>query len=137
MVFRELDEDKSGALEPAEFKKALKQCLGMDLEEADFAKLWACLDRDGNGVIDYQEFVGDMSDIDHRVGHMLGDPRAQQKIMASVFQAQAAPRVERPKNAPKQMFATTEELLSFIGSKIYEKAKNIGKVFRSFDENKD
>ena len=137
-VFRELDQDKSGALEPAEFKLALKQCLGIDLEQADFDRLMACLDRDGDGVIDYHEFVGDMADIDHRVGHILGDPRAQQKIMASVFKKGAdAPRQERVKNTSKRMFKTKEELLNFIATKIHDKSKHIRKVYRSFDEDKN
>eukprot|EP01052_Picozoa_sp_SAG31_P012385 SAG31_NODE_723_length_12568_cov_3.102494_5_plen_658_part_00 len=140
MVFRELDEDKSGALEPEEFKKALKDCLGMDLEQTDFDRLMDCLDRDGSGAIDYQEFVVDMADIDQKVGHQLGDPRGQQKIMAEVFRKGPPPaRVERAPRAPqaKHSFKTQDELVHYVCTKIYEKSHHIRKVFRSFDENKD
>merc|ERR1719231_182476 len=100
-----------------------------------------CLDRDGNGAIDYQEFVVDMADIDQKVGHQLGDPRAQQKIMADVFRRGGPPpRVERPprnQQPSKHMFSTKEQLLEWVCTKIYEKSQHIRKVFRSFDEDKN
>ncbi|CAE7340371.1 scn4ab [Symbiodinium pilosum] len=62
MLFRELDEDGSGALDEQEFKRALKDprfkiwMAALDLQSSDAENLFKLLD-DGDGQISYQEFL--------------------------------------------------------------------------------
>ena len=55
-VFQKYDTDESGALDAPELKVALRQVLGADLSLDDCEKLVGAADRDGNGVVDFQEF---------------------------------------------------------------------------------
>ena len=55
-VFDKFDTDRSGALDVDELKIALRVLLGADLSVEDLKKLIDRADRDGNNVVDFQEF---------------------------------------------------------------------------------
>jgi Ca2+-binding EF-hand superfamily protein len=63
--FRIMDDDRTGALSLAEFKKAMAE-LNLDLQGRDIQNLFEYFDRDGNNEIAYNEFlrgvVGSMSE---------------------------------------------------------------------------
>ena len=55
-TFAVLDRDRSGQLDLAEFARGVSQCkLGIDAERV--AKLHGAFDRDGSGLISYDEFI--------------------------------------------------------------------------------
>eukprot|EP01043_Picozoa_sp_COSAG02_P020980 COSAG02_NODE_1052_length_14953_cov_6.064023_9_plen_404_part_00 len=62
-VFRRFDDDKSGQLSYAEFRKGLL-FMGLPLNDREFALLCKEVDNDGSGEIDYGEFVEDMKSDD-------------------------------------------------------------------------
>jgi Ca2+-binding EF-hand superfamily protein len=51
-----MDDDNSGYLDMGEFRKAIKD-FRIDLNEQEISSVFSCFDRDGNGTIDYDEFV--------------------------------------------------------------------------------
>ncbi len=55
-LFKSIDEDKSGTITVAEMRKALSQW-GHKISEADLSHLMSVADVDGDGLIDYNEFV--------------------------------------------------------------------------------
>ena len=55
-MFDKFDTDKSGALDADELKVALRVALGDDLSIEDCRGLVRSADRDGNGVVDFEEF---------------------------------------------------------------------------------
>ena len=55
-VFKIMDDNGSGTLDPYEFNKAI-QDFGVEMETKDLATLFRCFDIDGNGEIDFNEFV--------------------------------------------------------------------------------
>ena len=56
-VFVKFDTDRSGELDAAELKVALKVVLGADLGLDDCERLVRAVDVNGNGLIDYDEFA--------------------------------------------------------------------------------
>jgi Ca2+-binding EF-hand superfamily protein len=54
--FRIMDDNRSGSLDMAEFKKAIRD-FKVDIEEKDLENLFKAFDLNGNGDIDYDEFV--------------------------------------------------------------------------------
>lgn len=55
--FSEFDTDKNGKIDRTEFANFLEKKLGMSLSEDKIGRLLRVLDIDGNGTIEYQEFV--------------------------------------------------------------------------------
>mmetsp|Transcript_9123 Transcript_9123/g.15943 ORF Transcript_9123/g.15943 Transcript_9123/m.15943 type:complete len:479 (-) Transcript_9123:616-2052(-) len=55
-LFKSIDEDKSGTITVAEMRKALSQW-GHKISEAELSSLMSIADVDGDGLIDYNEFV--------------------------------------------------------------------------------
>ncbi len=55
-LFKGIDEDKSGTITVSEMRKALSQW-GHKISEAELASLMSIADVDGDGLIDYNEFV--------------------------------------------------------------------------------
>lgn len=51
-----MDLNQNGYIEPQEFRLGFKRC-GIALSDEDFKAVLAGFDQDGNGRIDYQEFV--------------------------------------------------------------------------------
>ena len=62
-VFRKFDDNKSGKLDYDEFRKGL-QFVGVPLNDKEFDMLCKEVDNDGNGDIDYLEFVQVLKDDD-------------------------------------------------------------------------
>lgn len=55
--FRTFDKDGSGALSPNELKQALLEVQGIDFNERDMETLIKRIDVDGDGEINYSEFL--------------------------------------------------------------------------------
>lgn len=54
--FRIMDDDGSGALNLAEFKKGIKEC-GLNVSDYDLIQLFNYFDKDKNGSISFDEFI--------------------------------------------------------------------------------
>jgi Ca2+-binding EF-hand superfamily protein len=54
--FRIIDDDNDDTLSLAEFKKAMKE-MNISLSDTELRKLFEHFDSDGNGGIDYDEFI--------------------------------------------------------------------------------
>ena len=54
--FKIMDDNGSGTLDPYEFNKAISD-FGIDIEQKDQMTLFKCFDYDGNGEIDFNEFI--------------------------------------------------------------------------------
>ena len=52
----QFDTDRSGALDADELKIALRVAMGAELSIEDCKQIIGDADRDGNGVVDFQEF---------------------------------------------------------------------------------
>ena len=55
--FKEFDKDGSGALSPDEVKIALREVQGVDYNEHEIAEIIKKIDIDGDGEINYSEFL--------------------------------------------------------------------------------
>lgn len=55
--FKQFDKDGSGALSPDELKTALKEVQGVDYNEAEIQDLIKRIDIDGDGEVNYSEFL--------------------------------------------------------------------------------
>lgn len=56
-MFQELDENGDGKLSKEEILKGYEKAFGVPIEEDDVDKMFKEIDIDGNGTIDYTEFV--------------------------------------------------------------------------------
>jgi len=54
--FKIMDDDNSGTLDNMEFNKAIKD-FRVDIGDQEIRALFAAFDRDGNGFVDYDEFI--------------------------------------------------------------------------------
>ena len=54
--FKIMDDNGSGTLDPYEFNKAISD-FGIDIDQKDQMTLFKCFDYDGNGEIDFNEFI--------------------------------------------------------------------------------
>ena len=55
--FKEFDKDGSGALSPDEVKQALREVQGVDYNEQEIQEIIKKIDIDGDGEINYSEFL--------------------------------------------------------------------------------
>lgn len=51
-----MDDDGNRTLDLAEFKKGV-QTYGLVVDEATLREMFQCFDRNGNGKVDYEEFI--------------------------------------------------------------------------------
>ena len=56
-MFQELDENGDGKLSKEEILNGYEKAFGVPIEEDDVDKMFKEIDIDGNGTIDYTEFV--------------------------------------------------------------------------------
>ncbi|XP_015416826.1 PREDICTED: calcyphosin-2 isoform X1 [Myotis davidii] len=63
--FQQLDKERNGLLDKADFKQALK-VFHLEMSEKDFESSWLILNENGNGKVDYGEFrraiIGEMNE---------------------------------------------------------------------------
>ena len=60
-IFKMLDKDQSGKISKDDIKKALNN---EDIDEEDLKQFILKFDLDGDGEVDYNEFISNMSEID-------------------------------------------------------------------------
>ena len=58
-IFDYFDSDKSGSIDASELRECLK-CLGENVVDEEVIDMIAAMDCDGDGTIDYQEFLKEM-----------------------------------------------------------------------------
>ncbi|CAM9116657.1 unnamed protein product, partial [Hapterophycus canaliculatus] len=56
-LFEDLDEDAAGTISRHDMKVVLRRTLGLPLTEGDLRALFKRLDKDGNGMLDYEELL--------------------------------------------------------------------------------
>jgi len=56
-IFDKYDTDESGELDASELKLALRYITGSDVDVEDCERIVRSMDTDGNGVIDFHEFM--------------------------------------------------------------------------------
>jgi len=66
--FKDADLDGSGNIDPTELKDFVQRATGKDLSNVELEGMMKVLDKDGNGVVDIDEFIQGMS------GFLLGKP---------------------------------------------------------------
>jgi hypothetical protein len=54
--FKSMDDNGNGALSPAEFRKACREC-SVELSEQDFRVLFSHFDKDRSGDVDFEEML--------------------------------------------------------------------------------
>lgn len=57
-IFNQFDTSKDGALDALELRCALRVALGVDVSAGDVDRLIGQIDNDGNGVLNFDEFMG-------------------------------------------------------------------------------
>ena len=57
-VFDQFDTSKDGSLDALELRCALRVALGVDVSASDVDRLIGQIDNDGNGVLNFDEFMG-------------------------------------------------------------------------------
>ena len=57
-IFNQFDTSKDGALDAIELRLALRVALGVDVSAGDVDRLIGQIDNDGNGVLNFDEFMG-------------------------------------------------------------------------------
>ena len=79
LLYLDLDRDRTGSLDYEEFGQILREVGCMTLAPELSAKVMATYDADGNGEIDYHEFVG------HVLGSVdvAGHSSFEHKVVAS------------------------------------------------------
>jgi calcium-binding protein CML len=77
--FEEVDTDKNGHLDTQEFAKFIRERLEMDISEAKLARLMRLIDENGDGVIDYREFVKTFTVFDS------GNTQWQQEVLQRLY----------------------------------------------------
>merc|ERR1712166_21727 len=132
VVFRNFDEDKSGSVDYAEFRRGLAH-LGIALSDEDFEILIDLVDNDKSGCIDYNEFVEDLKSQDEQTGGFLGGdkPVASKKAPTEVSFSHPTPTTSTGASG-----RSGRSILQQIDEKVEQKAKNVRVVFRNFDEDK-
>lgn len=92
-AFALMDKDGDGTLDEAELKQAMER-LGVGLTDLQLSKLMRAVDTDGEGTIDYNEFVErvGLDDGDDEIGERLTDAEALHKhrLAAEAAQTEAA-----------------------------------------------
>jgi len=80
-VFDRFDKDSSGHIDRYELRLVLEE-LGKDPSDKDIEKMLADGDRDGNNLIDWQEFAGMMG---HKVDAPMSSEDEDAAVLAEVF----------------------------------------------------
>tara|TARA_B100000795_G_scaffold188081_1_gene143058 strand:- start:110 stop:2275 length:2166 start_codon:yes stop_codon:yes gene_type:complete len=70
-LFREIDQDDSGLIDPKELRNGLLNMVGMMLTDDEFKNILTVADRDNSGEIDYQELARAIK---------YGDPKREQSM---------------------------------------------------------
>ena len=109
-VFRSIDKDQSGSVTRDELESGLAD-LGVPLVEADFEAMWAALDMNGDGGVDFKEFsrvlAARMAATAKKMAHR-SLSKAAKKTTAEAEAAQAAAAVAEAGRAELQAKAFDE-----------------------------
>jgi Ca2+-binding EF-hand superfamily protein len=119
--------------------------LGIDLRSDQFTALVSHVDANGNGVIDYNEFVDDLKNVDAQVDDIFASHEDPRLILAN--KKAAARRTPTGVGLLGAMHASPgsydiahgeiPKIFLYIQEKLAAKRKDIHDVYRHFDENHD
>ena len=136
-LFRDLDDDKSGCVQPAEMRRFLSQKLHLRISPPAFASMMAGLDASGDGSVDLAEFLrvygADVSGgADGQAGAVstLLHERARTPAAYAQQQQQQQRRFSR---SDVHLFSAAEAD-ALLATKLAAKGSQLRKVFRQLDE---
>jgi len=105
-AFKFFDKDNNGTVEPEEISEVLK-ALGLDLAKDELADIMSSLDENGDGVMDFQEFVAMM---DRRMS--INSQRAEIEQTFKVFDKNGDGKIT---------FDELKEVLTQLGEEVTDK----------------
>jgi len=140
-MFRKFDEDKSQTISLDEFQRMLDY-FGMALSKQECVTIFRAFDADGEGFIEYSEFMEAFTDKDEDGGAAAASASAHVDSMATGLSEADAARYfavveEREASAKKR--AAADVLLGRIARSMKQSKSAAGmhENFRKFDKNKD
>jgi len=124
-TFRRFDEDKSGSISVSEFQRALSM-IHVEIHPTELSELIKTFDSNGDGVVNYEEFVTQIESIDPKA-QLLRPPKWRHDIRR--------PRLKKKKNHFRS--ASVAELEAALHEKIHNARRRIKKAFDDFDYDQD
>ncbi len=141
-MFRKFDTDHSQTISLDEFQSMLDY-FGMTLSKAECVTIFRAFDKDGEGFIDYTEFMEAFTDKDEDGGAAAATSSAHADAAAAASmtedEAKAYAEMVAEREAAAKLTAETDTLLTRLarGMKQAKSASKIHENFRRFDINKD
>lgn len=114
-LFSEADKNKNKTVEIDEFQLLLES-FGMQLKRSDAIALFSYYDKDANGRLDIEEFMGDMLDADYYA------------LFSRTMESEA--------DLSKAINEEEEEIVALIREKLANQTGQLRKVFRMVDSEK-
>jgi EF-hand domain-containing protein 1 len=136
-MFRKFDEDKSQSISLAEFQRMLDY-FGMSLSKQECVTIFRAFDSDGQGFIDYEEFMRAFSDADDEAAADAAHVDTAAARMSSEEERSYFARAESA-DRDMQLHAATDLLLARLARSMKQakSAQAVHENFRKFDSNKD
>jgi Ca2+-binding EF-hand superfamily protein len=140
-MFRKFDEDHSQTISIKEFNSMLDY-FGMTMSMQECVTIFRAFDKDGEGFIDYTEFMEAFTDKDEEGGAAAATASAHVDASAADMSAEAAAEymaIAAGRAESERVEAATDLLLTRLarGMKQAKSASHMHENFRRFDVNKD
>lgn len=135
-IFRKFDDDKSGHLNYNEFRKGLL-FMNCPLNDKEFDMLCTEVDNDGNGTVDYAEFVEDMQESSiptTQFGEASdGNDRRIPEQKSRLVEIKSSEPPARAMEAKGIGISDPFAIKDYIVNKVEGKSPSIHTIFRNFD----
>ena len=122
-LFKSIDEDQSGHIDHSEFV-TMMETFGMQLNQDQALALMAQYDKDGSGSLEYDEFMKDILDPDY-YKLFAGGKKVKKATASQVKEREAV------------LEAKLKQIKKTFGNIVISKCRQMSKMFRAFDEDKD
>jgi Ca2+-binding EF-hand superfamily protein len=133
-LFRDLDDDKSGSVQPAELRRFVSQKLHIHISPPAFARMMVALDASGDGSVDLAEFLRVYgADVSGGADGQEGALSATLHERVRTPQAYAQNQQRRFSRSDVHLFSA-EEADALLATKLAAKGSQLRKVFRQLDE---